>query len=110
MAYRVEISMVAIMVARSNVAYQPCPLVCGLRGRKAIYNPSPALARSSRAYLSARQSHRTILTDTLKSFTPISRPHAASERLVLTIDLSYNFRGTLAEPRRIKGGEYPGEP
>ena len=82
--------------------------VCGLRGRKAI-QPLSALARSSRAYLSARQSHRIILTDTLKSFTPISRPHAASERLVLfnclNFDLSYNFRGTLAEPRRIKGGE-----
>lgn len=48
MAYRVEISMVAIMVARSNVAYQRA--LCGLRGLCAAslraaaagkYNPSP---------------------------------------------------------------------
>lgn len=83
-AYSVEISMVAIMVARPQCAYQRA--LCGLRGRKAI-QPLSALARSSRAYLSARQSHRIILTDTLKSFTPISRPHAASERLV-SIQLS----------------------
>ena len=115
-AYSVEISRVAIMVARPQCAYQRA--LCGLRGLCAAslraaarqIQPLSALARSSRAYLSARQSHRIILTDTLKSFTPISRPHAASERLVLNIDLSYNFRGTLAEPRRIKGGEYPGEP
>jgi hypothetical protein len=85
-AYSVEISMVAIMVARPQCAYQRA--LCGLRGllaRRAArqIQPLSALARSSRAYLSARQSHRTILTDTLKSFTPISRPHAASERLVL---------------------------
>jgi len=96
-AYRVEISMVAIMVARSNVAYQRA--LCGLRGRKAI-QPLSALARSSRAYLSARQSHRTILTDTLKSFTPISRPHAASERL----DLISTYR-RISEARWQNRGE-----
>ena len=38
-AYKVEISMVAIMVARSNVAYQRA--LCGLAAAARQYNPSP---------------------------------------------------------------------
>ena len=111
-AYSVEISMVAIMGARPQCAYQRA--LCGLRGllargRKANTTPlrsRPLFARVSiRASISPHHSHRH-LEKFHAHFTPTRRIRTTR----LNIDLSYNFRGTLAEPRRIKGGEYPGEP